>query len=65
MKETTEEKLLPSPHLQAVSALGKQPEGFFFISVYVTASASHAPWAMSRLCLKEFGQHLGIHLMKD
>lgn len=43
MKETTEEKLLPSPHLQAVSALGKQPEGFFFISVYVTASASHAP----------------------
>ena len=30
MKETTEEKFLPSPHSQHVSILGKQPEELFF-----------------------------------
>lgn len=60
MKETTEDKFLPSPHTQHVSTLGKQPEGFLFFSflslfigIYVPASASHAPSTISCLCLKK------------
>lgn len=52
------------PPLYSCELAGKKAASRIFINVCVMTSASHASWTISCLHLKEFGQHLGIHLMK-
>lgn len=54
----------PHPSSTNVNFLGRKAASRIFINVCVMTSASHASWTISCLHLKEFGQHLGICLMK-